>query len=124
MQVDSAPMKVTVIIPAINESQTIGQVVNKIRDLHPDFEVIVIDDGSTDNTASVASSAGAHVHSHPYNVGNGAAIKTGTSIASGDVLIFMDGDGQHDPADIEKFVKFFPDYDMVVGKDQKNAMRL
>ena len=112
-------MKVTVIIPAFNESNTISHVVNKIMSLHPDFEIIVIDDGSTDDTASVASSAGARVHSHPYNVGNGAAIKTGTRISSGEVLIFMDGDGQHDPSDIEKFLKFFPEYDMVVGERSK-----
>lgn len=112
-------MKTTVIIPAFNESQSIGRVVNKIREMYPDFEVIVVDDGSTDDTASVAGSAGARVHRHPYNVGNGAAIKTGIRIASGEILIFMDGDGQHDPADIEKFLKFLPEYDMVVGLRSK-----
>ena len=110
-----ATTKVTVIIPVHDESQTIGQIINKIRDLHPDFEIIVVNDGSTDDTASVAKEAGAIVYSHPYNIGNGAAVKSGIRFASGEILVFMDGDGQHDPSDIEKMLQYFPDYDMVVG---------
>ena len=107
--------KVSVIIPAFNESQSIGQVVKDIMTLYPDFELIVVDDGSTDSTASVAKDAGATVYSHPYNIGNGAAIRSGIRLASGSILVFMDGDGQHDPSDIGKMLEYFPNYDMVVG---------
>ena len=111
--------KVSIIIPAYNEAQVIGDVIHKISSLYPDFEIIVINDGSTDYTATVAKDTGAIVYSHPFNIGNGAAIKTGIRIASGDILVFMDGDGQHDPADIEKMLIFFPEYDMVVGARPK-----
>ncbi len=107
--------KVSIIIPAYNEAHTIGDVIAKIKTLHPDFEIIVSNDGSTDETASVAKEEGALVYSHPYNMGNGAAIKSGIRVASGDILVFMDGDGQHNPEDIEKLLEYFPDFDMVVG---------
>jgi glycosyltransferase involved in cell wall biosynthesis len=107
--------EVSIIIPAYNEAQSIGDLVSKIVELYPEFEVLVINDGSTDDTADAAKNAGAKVHTHPYNIGNGAAIKSGIRIASGDILIFMDGDGQHDPEDIEKILNYFPNYDMVVG---------
>ena len=106
---------ISIIIPVYNEAQTIGDLVLQIRSLYPDFEVIVINDGSSDDSAAVASNAGAFVFSHPYNIGNGAAIKSGIRIASGDILVFIDGDFQHDPEDIGKMLEYFPDYDMVVG---------
>lgn len=106
---------VSVIIPVFNEAESIGEIIREINGLFPDFEIIVINDGSTDETGARAREAGALVYSHPYNIGNGAAIKSGIRIASGQVLVFMDGDGQHDPKDIEKMLGFFPDYDMVVG---------
>lgn len=109
-------MKVSVIIPAYNESESIGAVVSKIKDLYPEFGIVVVDDGSKDKTAEVAHSAGATVYSHPYNIGNGAAIKTGIRMASGDIFVFMDGDGQHRPEDIGRFLELFPEYDMVVGE--------
>jgi glycosyltransferase involved in cell wall biosynthesis len=111
---------ISVIIPAYNESETIGAVILKIRELYPDFEIIVIDDGSVDNTAAVATKAGAVVFKHPYNIGNGAAIKSGIRIASGDIFLFMDGDGQHRPEDIGEMIKYFPEYDMVVGARSMN----
>jgi glycosyltransferase involved in cell wall biosynthesis len=107
--------KISVIIPAYNEAPTIGGIVSKIKELHPDFEIIVVNDGSVDDTAAVAKNAGAHVHNHPYNIGNGAAIKSGIRIAGGDILVFMDGDNQHNPEDIAKLLRYMPDYDMVVG---------
>jgi glycosyltransferase involved in cell wall biosynthesis len=79
----------------------------------------VINDGSTDNTAAEAQEAGATVFSHPYNIGNGAAIKSGIRVATGDILVFMDGDGQHNPESIAELLKFFPEYDMVVGARAK-----
>lgn len=107
--------KVSVIIPAFNEAQTIGDVVSRTKALYPEFEIIVINDGSADNTAETAEKAGATVFHHPYNIGNGAAIKSGIRVANGDILIFMDSDGQHDPEDIGRMLELFPEYDMVVG---------
>jgi glycosyltransferase involved in cell wall biosynthesis len=107
--------KISIIIPAYNEAETIGDVINKITNLYPDFETIVVNDGSTDDTAAVAKDAGALVYSHPYNIGNGAAVKSGIRFASGKILVFMDGDGQHAPRDIEKMLEYFPEFDMVVG---------
>lgn len=107
--------EISVIIPAFNEADTIGDVVTKIRTFYPDYEVIVVNDGSSDDTAAKAMNAGAIVYSHPYNIGNGAAIKSGIRIASGEILIFMDGDGQHNPADLKNLIEHFPAFDMVVG---------
>jgi len=107
--------KVSIIIPAYNEGDIIATIVQQIRSLHPDFEVIVVNDGSTDDTAAEAQKAGAEVYSHPYNIGNGAAIKSGIRVATGDILVFIDGDGQHNPEDIARLLEFFPDFDMVVG---------
>ena len=108
-------IKISIIIPAHNEAHTIGDLVSKIKSLYPDFEIIVVNDGSTDDTAVIAREAGAKVHNHPYNIGNGAAVKSGIRHASGDVLVFMDADFQHDPEDIGKMLEYFPEYDMVVG---------
>ena len=112
-------VKVSVVIPAFNEAQSIGDLISRIRNLYPDFEIIVIDDGSTDDTGAVAKNSGATVYSHPYNIGNGAAVKSGIRIASGNILVFMDGDGQHDPEDIAKLLEYLPEFDMVVGARSK-----
>ena len=84
--------KVSIIIPAYNEAGIIQDIVSNIKALYPAYEIIVINDGSTDNTAAAAQRAGAKVFSHPYNIGNGAAIKSGIRVATGDILVFMDGD--------------------------------
>ena len=107
--------EVSIIIPVCNEAKSIGGVIEKIKTLYPDFEIIVINDGSTDDTAEIAGNSGAVVYSHPYNIGNGAAIKSGIRIASGEILVFMDGDGQHNPEDIKKLLEYLPEFDMVVG---------
>lgn len=111
--------RISVIMPAFNECDVIGDVIKQIRivvgvidEFH---EIIVIDDGSADNTAQIARNAGAAVIQHPYNIGNGAAIKTGIRAAQGSVLITLDGDGQHDPNDIPKLLENLGPYDMVVG---------
>ncbi len=108
-------MDVSVIIPAYNEAAAIGMLVERIRELHPDFEIIVINDGSSDDTGQLAENAGARVVCHPYNIGNGAAIKTGIREATGEILVMMDGDGQHRPEDIEGMLKCLPEYHMAVG---------
>jgi glycosyltransferase involved in cell wall biosynthesis len=107
--------KISIIIPAFNEAQAIGSIVSRILELYPEFEVLVVDDGSTDDTGVIARDAGAHVYSHHYNIGNGAAIKSGIRYASGEILVFMDGDLQHNPEDIGELLQYLPDYDMVVG---------
>jgi glycosyltransferase involved in cell wall biosynthesis len=107
--------KVSIIIPAYNEGDIIADIIGQIKSLHPDFEIIVVDDGSTDDTATEADKAGARVYQHPYNIGNGAAVKSGIRVATGDILVFIDGDGQHDPEDIARLLDNFPDFDMVVG---------
>lgn len=111
--------EISIIIPTHNEAETIGELIGRIETLYPESEIIVVNDGSTDSTGAVAKDAGAIVYSHPYNMGNGAAIKSGLRIASGEILIFMDGDGQHDPENISKLVEGFPDFDMVVGARPK-----
>ena len=110
-----ASPSVSVIIPAYNEAESIGAVVGGVRALYPDFEIIVIDDGSSDRTADAALAAGARVYAHPYNVGNGAAVKSGIREAGGEFLVLMDADGQHNPAEIGKLLAELPTYDMVVG---------
>ncbi|RJQ70877.1 MAG: glycosyltransferase family 2 protein [Desulfobacteraceae bacterium] len=113
---NTAPATVSVIIPVYNEAETIQDLVQGIKSLYPDFEIIVVNDGSTDETSEAAARAGARVLTHPYNIGNGAAIKTGIRHATGDILVFMDGDGQHKPEDIRTMLSYFPAYDMVVGQ--------
>ncbi|MBU0994019.1 MAG: glycosyltransferase family 2 protein [Proteobacteria bacterium] len=107
---------VSVIIPAYNEETTIGKLILRIKTLYPHIDIIVVNDGSSDDTGKEAEKAGARVFSHPYNLGNGASVKTGIRAAKGDFLVFMDGDGQHTPEDIEKLLAYLPDYDMVVGE--------
>lgn len=106
---------VTVLLPAFNEEASIGTTIRNIRQLHPEFEILVVDDGSTDNTRQAALNAGARVHSHPYNIGNGAAVKTGIRHASGDWVLMMDADGQHSPEDITGLLAHKEEFDMVVG---------
>lgn len=109
-------------LPAKNEDGAIGQTVERIKQLNLIHEIIVVNDGSTDNTKTVAEKAGAIVVMHPYSKGNGAAIKTGARTATGDVIIFMDADGQHDPNDIPRLIeKIELGYDLVVGARQKGS---
>lgn len=116
MTAESASNSLSIIIPAKNESGAIGDIVAEIRRLHADAEILVVDDGSEDDTARLAKAAGASVLSHPISLGNGAAIKSGARAARGDVLVMMDGDGQHRPADINDLVaKLDEGYDMAIG---------
>ena len=107
---------ITVIIPAKDEAGAIGDVVAGVRRHYSDAEILVVDDGSTDDTATIARDTGATILSHPVSLGNGAAIKTGARQASGDWLVLMDGDGQHHPEDIPQLLaKREAGYEMVVG---------
>jgi len=111
--------EISVLIPAYNEAEIIADVVSGVRaameKLNRPYEILLIDDGSTDETASRAETAGARVISHPYNIGNGAAVKTGIRQAKGDILVMMDGDGQHNPEYIAPMLEKIGQYDMVVG---------
>ncbi len=108
-------VEVTILLPAFNEEQSIADTVHRIKELHPDFEVLVIDDGSTDKTMQTAMAAGANVWPHPYNIGNGAAIKSGLRVAKGDWVLMMDADGQHKPEDIAGLLEHKDRFDMIVG---------
>lgn len=109
----------SIIIPVFNEEQVIADVVQGVHNVFKgkrlNYEIIVVDDGSTDDTYNIAKGMKARVIRHPYNIGNGAAVKTGIRSAKGDILIMMDGDGQHNPKHIPQMLRFIPAYDMVVG---------
>jgi glycosyltransferase involved in cell wall biosynthesis len=106
----------SIIIPTKNESEAIGDVVAIARQAYPDAEIIVVDDGSDDDTGAIAEKSGATVVRHPESLGNGAAVKSGARAASGSVLAFMDGDGQHDARELRKLLARLDDgYEMVVG---------
>ncbi len=105
----------TLIIPAFNESQNIIGLLNRVTVSSPGFQVLLIDDGSFDSMADLAKAPGLRVLRHPYHIGNGAAIKTGIRAAKGEILVFMDSDGQHDPSDIPELIEHLDRYDMVVG---------
>lgn len=108
--------KLSIIIPAKNEAPAIGKVVSAVVSLYPYAEMIVVDDGSTDDTAAIAEQSGARVISHPHSLGNGAAVKTGARNANGEILVFLDGDGQHDPKDIPRLLEQMAEgHDMVIG---------
>lgn len=108
--------RLSVVIPAKNEAAALAALLPSVRALYPEAEVLVVDDGSSDSTRRVCEDAGVNCLSSPYSMGNGAAIKRGARAAKGDILVFMDGDGQHDPADIARLVaRLDQGYDMVVG---------
>lgn len=107
---------ISIVIPVFNEAENLPGLLGKVRALGlSDVEIIVVDDGSTDGSADIALKAGANVIRHPYNIGNGAAIKNGIRAARGRLIIFIDGDGQHQPEDIPKLIAESANYHMVVG---------
>ena len=115
-------LDLSIIIPAFNEEEVISSTIEAIQGLSlPHTEIIVVDDGSSDETAKRASAVGARVISHPYNIGNGAAVKTGIRHSRGTLLCFLDGDGQHDPNDILSIVRELATYHMCVGARTKGS---
>ena len=109
-------MRISVVLPAKNEAEGLRRTLPGLISLMPDAEIIVVNDGSTDNTAAVASEFGARVLSSPYSMGNGAAIKRGARAATGDVILFMDADGQHSAEYSQRLLlKLESGFDMVVG---------
>lgn len=109
-------MRISVVLPAKNEADGLRRTLPGLKNLMPDAEIIVVNDGSTDDTAAVAAEFGVRVLSSPYSMGNGAAIKRGARAASGDILVFMDADGQHNAEYCQRLlVKLDQGYDMVVG---------
>ena len=109
------PSTVSIVIPALNEEASIGDVVAILRAAAPWREILVIDDGSADATAERAAAAGATVVRHPYNKGNGAAVKSGIRRAAGDYVLILDADGQHPPEDALRIAARLGEYDLVIG---------
>ena len=110
---------VSIILPAKNEAESLGNLLPVLRSNFPEEEIIVVNDGSSDNTVEICEQNRVTVITHVYSMGNGAAIKTGARNASGDILMFMDADGQHNPDDINRLIeKIHEGYDMAVGARQ------
>ena len=110
---------VSIILPAYNEGEVIGRVVDSVGQVAADdWEIIVVDDGSTDDTGARAAESGATVVVHPYNKGNGAAVKSRLRAAGGDVVCLLDADGQHDPNEIGRLLAALETYDLVIGARQ------
>ena len=110
-----AARETSVVIPAFNEAASIGLVVRGLTSAADWLEILVVDDGSTDDTGANAAAAGARVIRHPYNKGNGAAVKSGIREAAGAFILIADADGQHRSADAVRLVAALDAYDLVIG---------
>ncbi|NKB86899.1 MAG: glycosyltransferase [Acidobacteria bacterium] len=109
---------VSIILPAYNEAPVIASVLERIRAVAPPgdtWEILVVDDGSDDGTGDAAEAAGARVVRHPYNKGNGAAVKSGLRAARGEKICLLDADGQHDPGEIQRLLDRLGDHDLIIG---------
>jgi glycosyltransferase involved in cell wall biosynthesis len=114
--------EISIILPAKNEAAGLQLLLPKLKDRFPDAEIIVVNDGSTDDTAAICEKYSTRIITHVYSMGNGAAIKTGARNATGSILVFMDADGQHDPGDIQRLLDMIHDgYDMAVGARQSDT---
>ena len=119
----SGPAATSIVVPAFNEAASIGAVVRDLQAAATWREIIVVDDGSTDETGARAEAAGARLVRHPYNKGNGAAVKTGIRHATGAFVLIADGDGQHHAADAARLVAHLDAYDLVVGDEKPLGSR-
>jgi glycosyltransferase involved in cell wall biosynthesis len=111
----ASPASVSIVIPAMNEADAIADVIARLRAAAPWHEIIVVDDGSRDETGERARAAGARVVRHPYNKGNGAAVKSGIRAATGEFVLIVDADGQHQPEDARRIIARLGEYDLVIG---------
>jgi glycosyltransferase involved in cell wall biosynthesis len=111
----AAPESVTIVLPAFNEGDSVGLVVTALRAAAPWHEVLVVDDGSVDGTGQAAQDAGARVVRHPYNKGNGAAVKTAIRSATSDWILIVDADGQHRADDTRRLAGRLGEFDLVIG---------
>lgn len=110
------PASVSIVIPAKNEEKGLEELLPKLIRLYPKAEINVVNDGSTDATVRICQIHGVKTVNHPYSMGNGAAVKSGGRAATGNILVFMDADGQHNAEDIQRLLdKLNENYDMVVG---------
>jgi glycosyltransferase involved in cell wall biosynthesis len=113
---------ISIILPAKNEARALETFLPRLRQIYSDAEIMVVNDGSTDDTKEICETNSVEFISHPYSMGNGAAIKSGARAAKGEVLVFMDADGQHEPEDIKKLIdKMDEGFDMVVGARSSSA---
>lgn len=114
--------KISIVIPAKNEEAGLSWLLKNLKASLPEAEVLIVDDGSSDRTSKISQQHGAHVIKHSQSLGNGAAIKSGARAATGDIIIFMDADGQHQPEDIPNLINALKSgYDMVVGARSRNS---
>ena len=111
----------TVIVPAYNEEENVGDVIDRIKGLDLGLDILVVDDSSIDKTTEVAESKGARVVKHPYNKGNGASVKTGLRNTDRKYILVVDGDGQHPPEEIPAILSLLPHYELIVGSRTKGS---
>lgn len=119
---------VSIILPAFNEQEAIGEVIDQINNVMGktpyQYEIIVVDDGSGDNTSSIAQEKGARLIQHQYNKGVGAARKTGIRHAKWDIVVMSDADGTYPVSEIPNMLQYMDEYDMVIGARKKEAGKM